>query len=360
MNVGTEPLRPDSPEESLSESVERQASSQQPSPGGAATAGRVMADDMLPPVEPPSAGFLVQLFLVPGVIVAIIVGVYLTFYWLAHLGNDPQAYLRALRRDSEGRWQAALNFANDLRGPGGAALKQDATLATEVGSVLDDEVAKGRTSEQSQQLKFFLCKALGEFAVPEAAAPLVARAADLSDLETAQAAVEALGQLSSNLKNAKKTVANPERIEEVILEASRQTDAKIRYAAAYTLGVFGGDKAVERLLAMKDDASDTVRFNVATALARNGRDEAYEGLAEMLALDDIDAGPDEQSQSDRYNRALVVVNALRAVVMLVDDSGQTPPGSVLSRIEELCEDPVSNVRASASAVVEKVRRLSAP
>ena len=30
-------------------------------------------DDSLPPVEPPSAAFLVQLFLVPGIIVAIIV-----------------------------------------------------------------------------------------------------------------------------------------------------------------------------------------------------------------------------------------------------------------------------------------------
>ena len=78
----------------------------------------VMPDDSLPPVEPPSAGFLVQLFLVPAIIVAIIVCVWLAFHWLAHLGNDPQAYVRTLRRDNEGRWQAALNLANDLRGPG--------------------------------------------------------------------------------------------------------------------------------------------------------------------------------------------------------------------------------------------------
>jgi hypothetical protein len=32
----------------------------------------VSQDDSLPPVEPPNAAFLVQLFLVPGVIVAII------------------------------------------------------------------------------------------------------------------------------------------------------------------------------------------------------------------------------------------------------------------------------------------------
>ena len=96
--------------------------------------------DSLPPVEPPSAAVLVQLFLVPGLIVAIIVCVWLAFHWLAHLGNDPQAYVRTLRRDNEGRWQAALNLANDLRGPGGSAFKADEPLATELGRILAQKV----------------------------------------------------------------------------------------------------------------------------------------------------------------------------------------------------------------------------
>ena len=120
-------------------------------------------DDSLPPVEPPSAAFLVQLFLVPGVIVAIIVCVWLAFHWLAHLGNDPQAYVRTLRRANEGRWQAALNLANDLRGPNGSGLKADVKLASELGSILDDEVGSGRTGEQSETLRLYLCRALGEF-----------------------------------------------------------------------------------------------------------------------------------------------------------------------------------------------------
>ena len=131
------------------------------------------ADDALPPVEPPSAAFLVQLFLVPGLIVSIIVCVWLAFHWLAHLGNDPQAYVRTLQRANEGRWQAALNLANDLRGPGSAALKQDEPLARELGRILSAEVVSGRSGEQSETLRVYLCRALGEFAVPAAAAPLV-------------------------------------------------------------------------------------------------------------------------------------------------------------------------------------------
>ena len=70
-----------------------------------------------------------QLFLVPAIIVGIIICVWLAFHWLAQLGNDPQAAVRSLRRNTEGRWQAALNLANDLRGPGGAKLKADEALA---------------------------------------------------------------------------------------------------------------------------------------------------------------------------------------------------------------------------------------
>ena len=49
----------------------------------------ISADDALPPVEPPSAGFIVQLFVIPGIIVFIIVMIWLLFNWLAQKGNDP-------------------------------------------------------------------------------------------------------------------------------------------------------------------------------------------------------------------------------------------------------------------------------
>jgi len=72
-------------------------------------------DDALPPVEPPSAGFILQLFVVPGVIVVVVVTVWLMFNWLAHMGNDRDAYVRDLSRNNEARWQAAFNLANALR-----------------------------------------------------------------------------------------------------------------------------------------------------------------------------------------------------------------------------------------------------
>ena len=183
--------------------------------------------DSLPPVEPPSAAFIVQLFLVPGLIVAIIVCVWLAFHWLAHLGNDPQAYVRTLRRDNEGRWQAALNLANDLRGPGGGALKADEGLASELGRILTDESASGRTGEQSQMLRVYLCRALGEFSVPTALPPLVAQAQISAEPLSARAAVEAIAVLATNLLAAGRDAGGADTTEAVIT-ASRSDDAQLR------------------------------------------------------------------------------------------------------------------------------------
>jgi len=317
--------------------------------------------DSLPPVEPPSAAFLVQLFLVPGLIVAIIVCVWLAFHWLAHLGNDPQAYVRTLRRDNEGRWQAALNLANDLRGPGGAALKADEPLATELGRILADEVKSGRRGEQSQTLRVYLCRALGEFSIPAAAEPLIEQARDVSDPQTARAAVEALSVLATNLVAAGRAPANPAALTEAVIAASRSDDQPLKSAAGFTLGVVGGPGAVERLIELSGDAADDVRFNAALGLARQGRDEALDGLVQMLSLPDLPApadADDAAAQSQRYKRALIVVNALRGVALLVDASHQPPPAAILERVQAVANDPVADVRSSAAALLKKIERLS--
>ncbi|NBW96011.1 MAG: HEAT repeat domain-containing protein [Planctomycetia bacterium] len=322
----------------------------------------ISADDALPPVEPPSAAFLVQLFLVPGLIVAIIVCVWLAFHWLAHLGNDPQAYVRTLQRDNEGRWQAALNLANDLRGPGAAGLKQDAALARELGRILGEEAASGRSGEQTETLRLYLCRALGEFAVPEAAPPLVERAAAASDPQTARAAVEALSVLQTNLAAAGRSLADPEAAVNAVLACSRSDDVPLKSAAAFTLGVLGGEAARDRLRALAGDTADDVRFNAALGLARQGSPDAYEGLGEMLGLADVAAAPGDAAaaQSRRYKRALVVVNALRGVAMVVDATREPPPAAIVDRVRAVEADPVGDVRAGARALLEKIGRLASP
>ncbi|MEE2797445.1 MAG: HEAT repeat domain-containing protein [Planctomycetota bacterium] len=318
-------------------------------------------DDSLPPVEPPSAAFLVQLFLVPGVIVAIIVCVWLAFHWLAHLGNDPQAYVRTLRRANEGRWQAALNLANDLRGPNGSGLKADVKLASELGSILDDEVGSGRTGEQSETLRLYLCRALGEFSVPEAAPALVRRVNANDDDPATQAAIEAIAVLATNLQNAGRSFENRDDVVAAVLAATTSANSRVRDACGFTLGVLGGERSIDGLLRLVGDPSADVRSNAALGLARLGQPDAYDTLSEMLALEDVyldEKTPDDKMQSERYKRALVVVNALRGITMLIDAINEGPPSDIIKKIEELQQDSVAEVRSSAKAVIKKIDRLA--
>jgi HEAT repeat protein len=324
-------------------------------------------EDALPPVEPPSAGFLVQLFVVPLTIVACGLFVVWGFYWLAQMGNDPERYVRALRRNNEGRWQVALNFANDLRGPGGAALKNDAGLAGELAAILGDEVASGRpaggghSAEQSRTLCAYLCRALGEFAVPEAADPLVARAGDLADPGTAQAAVEALAVLSANLAAAGRAFRDPGAVDAALVAASRSDVRPLRSAAAFTLGVMGGTTPLGRLRELLDDGEDDVRFNAAVGLARHGDAAAWDTLGEMLDMPDVVAAPsdDRRAAAERYRRAMVVVNALKGVGLIVDATSAAPPESITRRITALAGDPVPDVRSAAIALKRRIERLDA-
>lgn len=71
----------------------------------------------LPPVEPPSAGHIVKLFVVPLVIVGFLVGlVWVARSWLGSpVMRSPEAYLRDLRSDNwDVRWRAAQDLAQVL------------------------------------------------------------------------------------------------------------------------------------------------------------------------------------------------------------------------------------------------------
>ena len=121
------------------------------------------ADDALPPVQPPSAGFLLQLFFIPLIIVASIVMVWGMFSWLAHMGTDPRDLVRGLKALDDASWQRAYQLSEHLRNPEYDDLKQDQELAGELVDLLESELKEGRLDKARINLRVYLCRALGEF-----------------------------------------------------------------------------------------------------------------------------------------------------------------------------------------------------
>jgi hypothetical protein len=155
-------------------------------------------DAGLPPVQPPSARFIGQLFVIPGLIVLVIVGLCLFSNVLFKKQRGPGYFLQQLDSSNlDIRWRGASDLAQILKRPEPAALrwKADATFALDLAERLDsaykdlldeernvaNEIAKSNDKDKNllwrkvrpkRDMVSFLASALGEFHVP-VGAPLL-------------------------------------------------------------------------------------------------------------------------------------------------------------------------------------------
>src|SRR5712671_5220379 len=84
----------------------------------------------LPPVTPPSGRFIVQLFLVPGLIVAVAVVILMGFRYLVGGSRSTEHYLRDLDNpNADIRWRGAHDLAQVLKRPESLALASDPKFA---------------------------------------------------------------------------------------------------------------------------------------------------------------------------------------------------------------------------------------
>ncbi|MEX2560920.1 MAG: HEAT repeat domain-containing protein, partial [Pirellulales bacterium] len=273
----------------------------------------------LPPVEPPSAGFIVQLFVIPALIVIIMFMLGAGIKWLVDRGSDPAAYVEAIQRDNAARWQAAHDLADMLRKSQNESMKRDPRLASQLGDILRRQIDTGRMDEESLKLRIYLCHALGEFAVPEVVDPLLLAARTQRAQEENVVRFSALKALAVFLSGRTESLAERPQIEELLLKSSRDEQPLIRSTAAFALGALGTTQATARLRQMLGDGYPDVRFNAATTLARHGDARAVDVLAEMLEPGQAEAIEYEQEAGARESkRDLILVNALRASRELAD------------------------------------------
>ncbi|HVA45248.1 MAG TPA: HEAT repeat domain-containing protein [Pirellulales bacterium] len=292
-------------------------------------------DDHLPPVEPPNAGFIVQLFVIPALIVVIMFALGGGIKWLVERDNNPEAYVDALRRNNDARWQAAHDLADVLRNPRNAKLKDDARLAEQLAGILNKELDEGSLDKNPIELRIYLCHLLGEFHSPEVLDVLLKAAGterDAAESAVRFAAMKALAVWLDGSPHDKTVVER--RLMPAILAASRDERPLLRSTAAFALGAADTPEATKRLERMLVDSYPDVRYNAATMLARHGDTRAVEVLAEMLDERQTSSlEKEEQAEARDYKRDLIVVNALRAT----KDLAEKNPAADLAPLAEAVE-----------------------
>lgn len=293
------------------------------------------AAEMLPPVEPPDARFIIQLFVVPAVIVVVVVLLWVAITWLASPGRqDAEAIVRGLRSTSQGRFQQAEELASMLRMEQSyPELKADPVLAAGLAELLVEEVEQAVAtpeddSESAIRMRMFLAASLGEMHVSEAVdALLVAIRRDPNShvRRVAAAGVAVLAGWHAE-QTPPQSLSHPELTPTLEQLADSET-ALDRSAAAFTLGVLSAGPArapehVELLAELAQDFYFDARYNAALGLARIGDLRAAPVLSEMLDLEQINASvASEQAVSP-------------------DLTGPTPPEQVVLRLQAQKRDKI--------------------
>jgi HEAT repeat protein len=325
-------------------------------------------DDNLPPVQPPSAAFLIQLFVVPALIVLVIVGVWLSFSWLVRR-TSPETIIQGLEQGpSIARWQRASELADMLRNKRFAEFKRNRDAAGNLARILNREIDQADSENGMQEeditLRYFLARALGEFEVEEGIDVLLKAAQTRREPReqlVQHGALEAIAVRAHNLRQ----LDPPQRLEHSELEPaferlSADEDPLIRSQTAYALGQLGTPAAIERLEVMVDDPHADTRYNAAVALARHGNAKAVETLAEMLDLHELaNSSADSESRNEASRRAAIVGNALQAAIALAEQNSDFDPSPLIEVLERLADADSSELKKAQvpSRAASEARRV---
>lgn len=332
---------------------------------------RQSPEDVLPPVEPPSAGFILQLFFIPLLIVSLVVLVWLLFSWIAQAGNDPRDLVQNLKRLNDSSWQSALSLAEQLKNSEYDELKDDHELCHDLADILSSELREGSVVEARLHLRIFICRALGEFRVDDGLEALLTAAEQQrqpQEIIVRAAAIEALAVMANSPANSK--IRDDRRLFDAFLKASQERAEaddpnhladELRSRAAYALGILGSEDARNRLVVLLDDAYPNVRYNAATGLARQGDWRSVGALVEMLDASNDRLWVDEKSTGEKERkRAQVLLNGVRGAYQLLEhpapthdsDGDRTALREALEKLRSAADYP--NAQAAA---LEALRRI---
>ena len=329
----------------------------------------------LPPVEPPTAGFILQLFVLPAVVVVVVIAVWLLFGKLAGGERDPIDYVRAIQSSNANqRYRAAFELAslihNDRR------LAEDRLLLGELTVVLGRELDRAEAAAdrlrspdvQSDQadhedpLPQYLALALGAFRTLEAkteagrpADPIATLARALGPRQPPPvrlAAAESLARQAARLEDGLKA---PEAVRALAAAADGDAPSALRERAVYALGFFGGEEAATALrLNLGPDQEDrSVRYNAAAALARRGDPAALAVVREMLTTRDLEEVASPAVAREAPNRIEVIeLEALRALQHAARAGHPDLARQLLPEATALTRSGLVSVRTEAAALVQ--------
>lgn len=325
----------------------------------------------LPPVEPPSAGFIIQLFVVPGLIVLAVVGVWALFGQLAAGEQDWQSLIVELSNSNEHRrWRGAHGLAQMLqaeqeRDSSGEKLTQNPVIIGKLTELFERELERTAPSESDIQFQAFLARTMGLLEANDKVLPLLREGMQPDhDREVRKNSVAAVALIASRARTAGETLGESGVIADLI-DVSSDTDPLMRQVSAYTLGLVSSDAADDRLTVLLDDPDRNTQLNAAIAFARNDSTAGARVLETVLSESTDKFQPvgieglnpveqTEETNNQLYQRDARLVNTLKAIESIAEQLSSSERETIGVQLEKVAES--EHIKAPFRNRAETVRK----
>ncbi len=312
----------------------------------------------LPPVEPPSAGFILQLFVIPAVIVAVLIVVVALFGKLAEGRQDAMDYVRAIRSGNDNvRWRAAYDLASLIHNE--PELAEDPQLLGELTVLLDQELAKP-PAQASTEVAQYLSATLGLFHTLQARPvsgrpvdPLASLAKALGPAQPLPVRIAAAESLARQADRSGGVLDHPEVIA-ALARAAAEGDPELRQRAVFALGFIDGDRSSEILRErVAEDEDRFVRYNAALALARRGDPAARPVLREILSTSDLTEALQGQTPEETRRRvAEIQIEAIHALQTAGERGKPDLTREFRPALTDLAKSGIGSVSIEAQALLK--------
>lgn len=335
--------------------------------------------DDLPPVQPPSAGFIVQLFVFPALIVMGVVAIWWMFGLIAAGEQDWHKLLQELQSTNlHIRNRAMYGLAQVLdrdvkRGDQGEHLRENREIATAFSDQLIAEMRRNSNSKDSIAIQEYLTRALGMLEPFDITAPALRMALDTQrDEEIRKSAVVSLSVIAGRAIERGQPLNSPE-IVDALIELSGDPLPVLRQSAAFALGLFDSPDATHQLEVLLGNGDQLTQVNAAIALARHGSTLGFPVMLHALKLPvsfpekpaappnaaNPTSQPDSRSTSSD-DQFLVVKNVLKAVHELARKFDADQRNELIPRVEALSKQhPEIKIQVDAISTLNALKAAAA-
>ncbi len=316
----------------------------------------------LPSVEPPSAGFIVQLFVIPAIIVMVVLGVWLLFGQLATGEFDWRRAVANIKSENPHiRWRAAMTLSEMLdadaaRGEDGQHLAENVEIADSICDIYAGLIAQTQFTDEEREQMEFLSKAMGRLDVPEVVTPVLLSAMRHDDEDIQRQSLVAASMIAGESQERGRPLDDAEVVDAAV-DLSYSETSIIRQSAVYLLGLLESDDAGPRLTALLNHGDPTTRINAAIGLARSGSlagmavfEEAVEGAISEPPVNPGRTATAEEQQA-YLHELLILTNTIKALDLLkasLSETDRTAWADRLGRLADVCDNDVVRLQALQS------------